>query len=631
MNKKQTLLIFETTSFLKIALLWGVLFIFLPMRAQQNCECGLLSKSSLEDFSQANDSAAVFSQIKKLQQTKTKNCIFESLDLAYNYYIKNNQTRQAWNILKRQQNLRLDQDCSSRYEYSINTNYAYYYHVTNNLEKLSFYAFKALRAAEKLEDSNKKIKAIQQIVYLFTKMNQHEKNWPYIQQAQKMIRQQPASATAARNYRWLAFEYEEKFNLTQRKTLLDSALAFANQSKAIAFRFGMYDEIANLYRVKESCAYHQGDVKHALIYIDSAIFFGKKIKGFKNLSALYSAKAWDHLDSGQAQQAIKWMDTALNMARGLKDSSGRMMLLMDASNLYKEAGEPAKALQAFKVYTQMKDSVWNIEKVAKINELEQKYNKAKNERTIFELEKTQQRYVFLIFGGLLVLLSLVFFFRQRHLSQRQKIMDTEQRLNRARINPHFFFNALASLQRVSLAEKSPETTLFIARFAKIMRQSLESTYQELVTIEDEITFMTNYLDLQQLRFPDKFDYHFELPASLEIQELKIPGMLLQPFIENAIEHGFKDLEYKGKIEIIFEDHAEAITITVKDNGKGPGEKVVDKSHTSRAMQIVKDRLDLFNRQHRSEAFYKTLTPQGAGFAILISLPKIDSDENTDYR
>ena len=86
----------------------------------------------------------------------------------------------------------------------------------------------------------------------------------------------------------------------------------------------------------------------------------------------------------------------------------------------------------------MKDSVWNIEKVKKVNELEQKHNKVKNEKMIFELEKTKQLYTFLIIGGLLALLALIFFFRQRSLQNKQKIMQTEQRLNRARINPHFF-------------------------------------------------------------------------------------------------------------------------------------------------------------------------------------------------
>ena len=209
---------------------------------------------------------------------------------------------------------------------------------------------------------------------------------------------------------------------------------------------------------------------------------------------------------------------------------------------------------------------------------------------IFELEKTKQLYTFLIFGSLLTLLTLIFFFRQRSLQNKQNIMLAEQRLNRARINPHFFFNAMASLQNLSLQEKSTQTTLFISRFAKIMRQSLESTYEELVTVESEIDFITNYLEVQKLRFPEKFDFTFDIDHNLEINELKMPGMIIQPFVENAIEHGFNTIDYKGLILISFVDDKEQIKISIEDNGIGNTDQKKVKNHKSRAMQIIKDRL-----------------------------------------
>lgn len=202
-------------------------------------------------------------------------------------------------------------------------------------------------------------------------------------------------------------------------------------------------------------------------------------------------------------------------------------------------------------------------------------------------------------------------------------METEQRLNRARINPHFFFNALASLQNVSSEEKSVKTTVFISRFAKIMRQSLESTYQELVIIEAEIDFITHYLELQKLRFPDKFDFQFHVDDTLEINELRIPGMIIQPFVENSIEHGFKNISYKGMITISFCDDKNNINIIILDNGAGKNLESKEKEHKSRAMQIIKDRLYLFNKQNNSNASYQVEDVTGdGGFKIIVSLPKI---------
>jgi sensor histidine kinase YesM len=202
-------------------------------------------------------------------------------------------------------------------------------------------------------------------------------------------------------------------------------------------------------------------------------------------------------------------------------------------------------------------------------------------------------------------------------------METEQRLNRARINPHFFFNGMASLQNLSLQEKSPQTTLFISRFAKIMRQSLESTYEELTTVEEEIDFLTQYLEIQKLRYPEKFDFQFHIKESLEVNELKLPGMLMQPFVENAIEHGFKDVNYKGKIDITFEEENNQLLVIVEDNGSGFKELQIEKEHKSRAMQIVKDRLYLFNKQHHTNAFYEVVQPENnLGFKIIVTLPKL---------
>lgn len=590
--------------------------------AQEECSCEILSSKIKEDIVNDKDSLVVFKNINTLKKSNFKSCVFEGLDLEFNFYINNKESKKALPVLQKLEDLSKKIKCEGQFDYAIYTNKVSYYKLTNNLEKVSLYAFKSLTEAEKSNNVEKQIKAIQNIVYLNTRMNEHAKNWTYIKRAEKLIENQNISKQSAEQYRWLAFEYETKYTLTQRKTLLDSVLIFEKKAEPVAFKYKMYFEITQLYRVKEAYSYHKGDAAKALMFIDSAIYYGKKRKRDKNLSPLYFSKAYDHLDLGQIKEANKWMDTALVIVNDVKDSSGKMMMYFGASELYASAGNVNRAFETFKIYTKMKDSVWNIEKVEKVNELEQKYDKVKNEKMIFELEKTKQFYTFLIIGGLLALLALIFFFRQRSLLNKQKIMQTEQRLNRARINPHFFFNAMASLQNLSLQEKSTKTTLFISRFAKIMRQSLESTYEELVSVESEIDFITQYLEIQKLRFLEKFDYQFHVDDTLEINELKIPGMIIQPFVENSIEHGFKNIDYQGKIDITFAENGDQINIIINDNGSGHNFERKEKNHKSRAMQIIKDRLYLFNKQNASNASYQVGDSKTEnGFKIIVSLPK----------
>lgn len=613
----------STKFFFKRCIIISIYLISIASFAQEECNCKTLATSLKKQLTDETNLSQVSNVAQSLKKSKYQSCVFEGYQIEFDYFISNRESKKAYAILQKQEHLLRKMSCKSQFFYDIYSNKAFYYKVINDMEKLSVYAFKALREAEKSRNDDDQISAVKEVVFLLTRMNEHQKKWTYVLQAQNLIESQEKSKQNAKNYLWLAMEYDTKFTLSNRKTLLDSMALFANKAKEIAFNYKMYTEITNYYRIKESCSYRNGDVKNALKNMDSAIFYAKKIKGYKNLGPLYSAKAWDHLDNGQLVEANKSMDTALLLVKDIEDSSAKMMLYYDASDLYTNAGNVPKAFEIYKVYSKMKDSVWNIEKVQKVNELEQKYNKAKNEKMIFELEKTKQLYTFLIIGGLLAILTLILFFRQRSLQSKQKILETEQRLNRARINPHFFFNAMASLQSLSMEEKSSKTTLFISRFAKIMRQSLENTYEELVTIESEIDFMTQYLEIQKLRFPEKFDYKFDIQDTLEIDEIKIPGMIVQPFVENAIEHGFKDIDYKGFITVSFVDKMGQVHIIIEDNGKGLHAVKEQKEHKSRAMQIIKDRLYLFNKHNKSNASYHAEdSASGNGFKIVISLPKI---------
>lgn len=108
------------------------------------------------------------------------------------------------------------------------------------------------------------------------------------------------------------------------------------------------------------------------------------------------------------------------------------------------------ALESLEAYVEIQDSLTNVERTKVINELEKKYNQAKNEKTIQELAQQKRIYILLAIAGLLALVGLIFFIRQQSLNNKKKMLEAEQRLNRARINPHFFFNALASLQSMAM-------------------------------------------------------------------------------------------------------------------------------------------------------------------------------------
>ncbi|MBL0358646.1 MAG: histidine kinase [Chitinophagaceae bacterium] len=184
-------------------------------------------------------------------------------------------------------------------------------------------------------------------------------------------------------------------------------------------------------------------------------------------------------------------------------------------------------------------------------------------------------------------------------------MEAEQRLNRARMNPHFFFNALSSLQSFALQENDGKAlAINLSRFSHIMRETLESTYKEYVTIEQEASFLNKYLELQKMRFPLKFSYEITIDDTLEADEMVIPSMIVQPFAENSIEHGFSGIAYAGQISVDFKKLAGWLQIRIVDNGKGLATAPKEENeHISRASQIIKDRIYLLNSKLKTTAAF----------------------------
>ncbi|GAA4805476.1 hypothetical protein GCM10023330_09950 [Litoribaculum gwangyangense] len=365
--------------------------------AQSMCSCDLVNENF--DWVNTRDSLEVFDTSKVLKLSKNKSCEFKGLELELKLFIHQKKFESAFKVINKLENILSEIDCKDEFLFNIYIQKADYYKALNNYEKLSEFAFKCLKEAERLNDPNKEIEAIKQIVHLFTRMDEDLKNWDYIKRAQKLIFNQKESLESIVNYRWLAYEYENKYTTTGRKTLIDSGFAFAKKAKVGAFKYKNYDELAKLYRAFESFSYHKGELDKALQYIDTAIFYAKQIKGDKNLSGLYLSKAWDHLDLGEKEEAVKWMDTVMAIDKS-NDIVGVMMEYLDASDLYEQSDRLDKAYSAFKTYAKMKDSIMNRERVEVINELETKY------KTELKDAKIKRQGVWLVIASLVIVLIL---------------------------------------------------------------------------------------------------------------------------------------------------------------------------------------------------------------------------------
>jgi LytS/YehU family sensor histidine kinase len=174
-----------------------------------------------------------------------------------------------------------------------------------------------------------------------------------------------------------------------------------------------------------------------------------------------------------------------------------------------------------------------------------------------------------------------------------------QALN-AQMNPHFLFNVLNSIQSFIVSNNGDQAERFLAKFAKLTRLMLDGSREEKITIEDEVTSLQLYLELEKLRFENKFNFSIEVDETIDTEFCLIPPLLIQPYVENSILHGMKGIEHEGNILVKMESKKDQIICTIKDNGIGRAKAKAIKNktnmeHKSVGLLIAKERLQQLNK------------------------------------
>lgn len=597
----------------------------------QECDCLGDDRATFLRYIQNFDIDSINFDLKLLESKRTKTCqaLFynHSAFLAYRV----SEYKKATEFLKRERAILDKVKCSN----SIYINNFYLMGLINSDQDMHDSAATYLLRALQIAEESNHVEIVPRIYHslsgVYAKLREMEKSHEYIKAAIQINDRSNNFYLLANNYSTLSSIFVALNKLSKVKAnFLDSAILALNKGYAFARASNNRDALLSIYYKKATLLTNLKKFDEAEKFLDSSINQSNPIVHVKNLCGAYSHKAALYLKQKKYDEAIRCNDSSMKYCVKLGALSSIIGLQKFYYETYSLKGDFEKALKAHEKMMLLSDSLNVIEKTTKISELEKKYDQVKNEKTINELSQKAEidslRIRSLVgFVGVAVLLIvvIVFFYRQSIVRNNLKAIETEQRLNRARMNPHFFFNALASLQNLALADnKKEQVPSFISKFSKIMRQSLESTFNEMDTVENEIAFLTEYLELQKLRSENRFSYEFKIENDVEPNELLIPGMILQPFIENSIEHGFKNKVSEGLIQIDFRLQSNNLKVTIEDNGNG-FQTESHKGYPSRATQIIKDRLFLLNKKYKTNAtFVISNKADQKGFKVEILLPII---------
>jgi len=193
----------------------------------------------------------------------------------------------------------------------------------------------------------------------------------------------------------------------------------------------------------------------------------------------------------------------------------------------------------------------------------------------------------------------------------ERITEFEMKALRAQMNPHFIFNAINSIQNFMLDNNIDEALNYLSDFAKLIRLTLDNVSKKKISLDDELEYLKYYLSLEKMRFDKKFNIQVIVPDELSYSKIEIPPMVIQPYIENSIKHGFAhkttDAKIIVKFEIVNEDY---LICTIEDNGIGRAKSKElnknNKTHKSKGTFITNERLELLNQTQQKKG-YKAVT------------------------
>lgn len=425
---------------------------------------------------------------------------------------------------------------------------------------------------------------------------------------------------AAKSYNSASFIYLDLDEIEKAKQSSLKALGLFRVQKKRRRMAQCYLSLSRVHNKKD-------DYSTALNYLDSSLFIFENLNNQAEINNALLAKSEIYYRKKEFKKAINFAKEVENSPTVMGDQKLFAYELLYKIN--KSINKSSTSLDYLEKSEEIKDSLNELardrmmESVASELDAKNQLEILEKEKKINDLELEKSRYWFWALIGisaLLLLISLVsyLFYRQNKLkSEKEKIrleqhsIQLEQNLLRTQMNPHFIANSLAAIQGNIYKQDKEKSVTYLSKFAKLMRFILESSREKEVFLDKEINSLKNYLDLQKLLLEDKLNYKISVAENVETEELKIPPMLFQPYVENAIVHGVELKKENGNVHINFEllDNSR-LEVTIEDDGLGR-EKVSEMykkrnlKHLSFSTNITNERIELLNVKSKNRIEIKT--------------------------
>lgn len=474
----------------------------------------------------------------------------------------------------------------------------------NNYAKALEYYFKALKIYRETKQENIVLRLYNNIGIVYKTQEEYGKALEYFNKA-LVIQKKIGDNTSAITITNIGNIHLAQGNSEKAFQSYNEALEIFKKHENKRGLAELYNNFGNYYEKTGNKAEAEKSYRNALSIFESV---GENYGASASLAYLgdYYAK------QKQNKEALTYLEKSSKLAEEMGVLEQVKSSELSISEIYESNGNYAEALKHYKRYSAAKDSINNAESIKSIVREEMNYEmerkaelqKAESEKKqAIYLEKSKRTRQLILFGALTVVfvLGIVFLIYNRRqlkktLTLEKDLAEYEQKALHLQMNPHFVFNCLGSISSFIVQNGTDSAIKYLSKFSKLMRLTLEYSKESLIPIDKEIEGLQNYLELEQLRFNKMFDFSITKDPNIE-DDMAIPPLLLQPFVENAIMHGIVPKKEKGNINVHFSLIDDKLVCTVTDDGIGfsKSKEMKENSvtvHKSMALEITRKRLEV---------------------------------------
>ncbi len=470
------------------------------------------------------------------------------------------------------------------------------------------YNKEALEIAEKVEKPNSGILRSMEVSYnsignIYILLEQYKL-------AENSFKKAIKIAKKSKNKWSLSINNENIAKIKEAQDSLDLAIYYTKKAltidKSINNHYGRmicYNRLGKLYIKKE-------DYSNAKKVLNDAIPIAESVKNSFYISLINNNLGWLNTKTKKYSKAKEHFKISLKIAEKKNYKTALTEIYTNYSEYHEQTGNYADALKYYKKHTLISNQLLNDKTSKYVNDLiakydsERKTNQIKNlakQNEIAQLQLIKNRNFWIIFlvSTFSLLVILYFLYRQNLLKKEKKILTLEQDVLRTQMNPHFIFNALNSIKHYIINNEQKNAVHYLNKFSKLIRKILESSSVKEVSLQEELETMDLYMNIENIRFSNEIDYNFNVDQALDLSKIKVPPLVLQPFLENALWHGLSSKKGDKNILLsVYKPSENFIQIDIQDNGIGRKASAQIKSNKtikrkSIGIELTKERLNNF--------------------------------------